>query len=77
MKTPGRKPSSGRFSSREELTAFVWQRWTVTDSSTTDIAVAARASPGVVQRILATLEGKPRLENEEQARCSESNTRST
>jgi hypothetical protein len=59
MKLRGRKPSTGRFSSREELTSFTWQRWLITQSSITDIAVAARVSPGVVHLILTKLEGRP------------------
>lgn len=48
----GRRPSTGRFDSREELEAWVWHFWTHTPACIADVARQCRVSPGVVSKIL-------------------------
>lgn len=48
----GRKPTTGRFETREELVAEVWNRYLNTEQSTPQIARFARISNGTVRTIL-------------------------
>ena len=50
--TRGRQPTTGRFSTREELVDFVLAQYHNTQASQSDVARAARVSQGVVAKIL-------------------------
>jgi DNA transposition AAA+ family ATPase len=55
----GRKKTTGRYGTREELCSEVWRRYRNTPSSMADIARACRVSEGTVAKILNGKEGMP------------------
>lgn len=57
--TRGRKPATGRFVTRSELCAHVWNAYRNTKANIADISRQAKVSPTLVSRILATKEGMP------------------
>lgn len=57
MPSRGRKPATGRYSTREELCQAIWQKHVNTSSSQADIARSCRVGQGVVAKILAAKEG--------------------
>lgn len=57
--TRGRKPSKGRFDTREELCSFIWRTYLGTKANIADIARQAQVSTTLVSRVLDSGEGKP------------------
>lgn len=55
----GRKPTTGRFETRAALCDFVWASYGRTTAKAPQIAVNARTTEAVVNKILNTGEGKP------------------
>lgn len=54
---PGRKPTTGRFATREELTYAIWWRYMDTDVGIEGAARICGVSPYTANRILHTKEG--------------------
>ena len=54
-----RKPATGRFQTREELVAEVWQRYLNTPSNVAQIARFARVSETTIHNILNRKERRP------------------
>lgn len=61
MMTRGRKLTTGRYATREELEDQVWELWKGTDANITDIARICRVSQPTVSGIL----DKPRRKHDE------------
>jgi hypothetical protein len=59
IETRGRKRITGRFETRAELCAHVWDAYRKTPARIADIARQARVSTSLVSRILDTKEGMP------------------
>lgn len=57
--TRGRRKTTGRFQTREELCEWVWNTYWHTKASAADIAKQCRVSEGTVNNILNSLEGRP------------------
>lgn len=54
-----RRLTTGRFASRQELTAWIWREWLCGPSCISDIARQCRVSPATVSKVLDTREGIP------------------
>ena len=57
--TKGRKKTTGRFDSREELVKEVWIRYHTTPQNVAQIARFCRVSDSTVHNILTSKEGMP------------------
>ena len=59
IKTKGRKKTTGRYDTREELCAEVWNLYLNTASNCTTVGRATHVSLGTVLKILNSKEGYP------------------
>jgi len=53
----GRKKTTGRYNTRDELVSEVWRMWKETPLNMTEVSKQARVSLGTVSSILDRLEG--------------------